>query len=381
MDGRDVLSRAIIRLFETERFYAEIVLDMKRVFVKDGAVAGVCIRDGIELHINSKLFCELSEPAQVAILKHECGHLLHDHIPRCMALSPETYAKKKDLTGNIIAGMQHQVINIAADMAINPSIPDVPEWGAFPKKFDLQDGESMEWYFSKLKQSDKAKGLTSFDDHALWGESEGSSEMLAEKVRSAVNKAAEKARAAGSLSSELELLISNLNPPSVNWKSQLRRFVARATDLKIESSKKKRNRRYGIMYPGEIKTETLYLGVAMDTSCSVSDEALKQFMSEIDNMSKYANIKVVEADAEVKNAYVYDPKKKYAIKGRGGTAYKPVFDYFNKEKVKIDGLIYFGDMDCFDQEALERPTYPVLWAIVGNQKPPATFGDSIEVKE
>lgn len=381
MDGRDVLSSAVIRLFESERFYAELVISMQRVFTKDVPIAGVCIRSNVELHINPMTFSKLSALEQVAVLKHECEHLLRDHISRSKALSPETYKDKKDMAENIVAKFQHQAINIAADMAINGHITNLPEGAVYPKTFDLEDGETMEWYLGQLKQNEKAKGFMNFDDHALWGESEGSAEMLAEKVRSAVNKAAEKAKAAGNLSSELELLISQLNPPSVDWRAQLRRFVARATDLKIESSKKKRNRRYGIMYPGEIKTETLYLGVAMDTSGSVSDEALKQFMSEINYISKYANIKVVEADAEIKNSYVYDPKKTYAIKGRGGTAYRPVFDFFNAEKIKIDGLIYFGDMDCFDQEKLEKPNYSVLWAIVGNQKPPASFGHSIQVKE
>lgn len=381
MDARDVLSKAIVRLLDSERFYAELVMGMQRVFNKEVPVAGVCIKSNIELHINPETFPRLEPLAQIAVLKHECEHLLRDHISRSRALSPETYKDKKSLAEGIVAGMQHQAINIAADLAINGHILNLPDGAAYPNLFDLQDGETMEWYLSQLKQNDKAKSFMNFDDHALWGESEGSAEMLAEKVKSAVNKAAEKAKAAGNLSSELELLIAQLNPPSVSWRAQLRRFVARTIDLRIESSKKKRNRRYGIMYPGEVKTETLYIGVAMDTSGSVSDEALQQFMSEINAISKYATIKVVEADAEIKNSYIFDPKKKYAVKGRGGTAYRPVFDYFNAEKQKIDGLIYFGDMDCFDTERLEKPAYPVLWAIVGNQKPPATFGESIKVKE
>lgn len=383
MDARDVVSKAIIKLFESERFYAEIVIAMQRVFNLEVPMAGVCIKSNIELHINPLTFSKLPADQQVAVLKHECEHLLRDHISRSKAISPETYKDKKSLAEGIISSMQHQAINVAADMAINGHIPNLPNGAVYPKTFDLKDGETMEWYLSQLKQSqnEKAKGLTQFDDHALWGESEGSAEMLAEKVRMAVNKAAEKARAAGAMSSEYELLISKLNPPQVNWRSQLRRFVARAIDIKIESSKKKRNRRYGIMFPGEVKTETLYIGVAIDTSGSMSDAALTMALSEINHIAKYADVKVVEADAEIKNSYMYDPRKKYAVKGRGGTAYKPVFDFFNKEKRRVDGLIYIGDMDCYDPESLEKPTYPVLWAIVGEQKPPAAFGDILRVKE
>ena len=68
------------------------------------------------------------------------------------------------------------------------------------------------------------------------------------------------------------------------------------------------------------------------------------------------------------------------IKGRGGTAYQPAFDYFNASKDCVDGVIYFGDMDSADTPT--KPSYPVLWAIVGNQNPPCEWGrkTTIEIK-
>jgi predicted metal-dependent peptidase len=87
---------------------------------------------------------------------------------------------------------------------------------------------------------------------------------------------------------------------------------------------------------------------------------------------------MVEADSEIKNAYTYKRKKQHTLSGRGGTSYQPAFDYFNKIK-DIDGVIYFGDMDSSDEPI--KPKYSVLWAIVGNQKPPANFGSKIYIKE
>jgi predicted metal-dependent peptidase len=102
-------------------------------------------------------------------------------------------------------------------------------------------------------------------------------------------------------------------------------------------------------------------------------------MAEIGNIAKYATITVVEADSEVKNSYVYDPKKTYTVKGRGGTAYQPAFDWFNKQK-EIDGVIYLGDMDCFDLEEIKKPKYPVLWAIIGDQNPPVAWGSKTKIE-
>ena len=375
----DAVSQAIVALFEKERFYAEIVAQMRRIASTKVPTAGVCIKDGIELHINVEWFSKRTLEERVAVLKHECEHLLRDHILRGKELAPNVYGKAKDEVDGLYNQMKHRLLNIAADMAINGGLSGLPEGAVYAKDFDLPSNESFEWYMEALKDNEKAKEFMEFDDHSLWDDSEGGEEIVKEKIRKAINDAAAKARAVGKMTGEEELLVSKLNPPKISWKSQLRRFVARSMEVKVTTSKKKRNRRYGILQPGHVKEEVLHIGVAMDTSGSVSDEAIQQFMAEIHNIAKFAIVTVVEADSSIKNAYPYDPKKKYSVKGRGGTAYKPVFDYYN-ELGGIDGLIYFGDMDCFDTEELVEPKYPVLWAIVGRQDPPASFGSQIRIE-
>ena len=379
--NKDVVSQAIVNLFESERFYAELICQMRR-FVSDKIpTAGVCVKDQIELHINPEFFESLTLQERVSVLRHECEHILRDHIGRAKELAPDIYDnKKKDLEDNIINNMKHKTLNISMDCAINGNMTNLPEGGVFPKQFDLENGQTMEWYLAQLKDNEKAKQLMKFDDHELWGESDGDKEILREKVRQAVNKAAKSTRAAGKMTANNELLVSELNKAGVNWRQQLKRFAARTIETALDTSKKKRNRRYGILFPGTIKTESLHIGVAIDTSGSVSDESLKQFMSEIGNIAKYAKVTVIEADTEIKNSYIYDPKKKYRVSGRGGTAYKPAFDFFNDKNNEVDAMIYFGDMDCYDTEALIKPKYPVLWAIVGGQNPPANFGAQIRIE-
>lgn len=375
----DIITQTIIKMYDSERFYAEIVGQMTRIIGDKVPTAGVCIRDHIELHINPKFFETLSLDERVAVLKHECEHILRDHISRSKEAAPEVYAKGGDIADNIVNQMKHQVINVAADCAINYGLPNLPKGGVYPKTFKLPDGETMEYYLEKLKEHDDLKDV---EGHELWGESDGNKDTLKEKVRQAVNKAAEKARGAGQMSGEHELLVSELNKATaIDWRAQLKRFVARSIETKIDTSKKKRNRRYGIIYPGAIKEEQLHIGVAIDTSGSVSDEALKQFMVEVGHIAKYAKVTVVQADSEVKTSYEYNPKKEYKMQGRGGTAYQPALDFFSKIKGGVDGVIYLGDMDSADSP--KKPKYPVLWATVGRQKPPGDFGSQIfvEVKQ
>lgn len=376
----DIVSQAIIALFEREMFYAEVLMQARRVLnPKLGAVAGVCIKDTVELHINPILFAKEAIEQRVAILRHECEHILRDHIPRMKELHPEVFADTKEVIGNLINGEKFKCLNISADCAINGHIAGIPEWGVFPKTFDLPNGETFEWYLEKLKNNEKMKEMQpqEFDGHELWKESsKEDKEVLKEKVRQAVNKAAQRTRAAGRMTSDNEMLVDGLNQVSVNWKQQLRRFVARSLDIQTEETRKKRNRRYGIHVPGQRKIERLHIGVATDCSGSVSDEAYQQFMSEIVEIGKYAKVTIVDADCEVKNSYEYKKGMKLKRHGCGGTAYQPAFDYFNKIK-DIDAVIYFGDMDSSDKP--NRPRYPVLWAVVGGQNPPADFGQRIEV--
>jgi predicted metal-dependent peptidase len=351
---------------------------MRRIVSDRVPVAGVRIKNHIELFINLKEFSKFPLEERVSVLKHECEHLLRNHIPRAKELAPEVYGDSEGVD-SLINSLKHKALNISADCAINGMLENLPKNSIFPSLFDLKNGETMEWYLNQLKDNEKAKYLMEIDGHSLWAESDGDKDILREKIKQAVNKAANKTRAAGKMTSDHELLVSNLNAKSeINWREQIKRFVAKSIESQIESSKKKRNRRYGIMYPGTIKIEDLHIGVAIDTSGSVSDEALKQFMVEIGQIAKYAKVTVAEADTEIKNYYIYKPKKEYKISGRGGTAYQPAFDFFNEEE--IDAMIYFGDMDCYDKEEIKKPKYSVLWAIVGQQKPPAQFGSKLYVK-
>lgn len=374
----DIVSQAVIRLYNSERFYAELLLQMDRIISNKIPTAGVCIKNRIQLYINPDFFASISQEEQVAVLKHECQHILNNHIGRAKELHPEIYSKSKDDIEGMIQSAKHQILNIAADCSINPGIPGIPEAGMFPAKFDLKDGHTFEWYIANLKDNEQLKDMNEFDDHSLWGESEGEQDELKEKIRRAVKDAEGKTRSAGKMTADTELLVDRFNYKPRDWKGDLKRFAARATETALSSSKKKRNRRYGIMYPGVVKEEVLHIGVAIDTSGSISDEALCQFMAEVANIAKYATVTVVEADSEVKNSYTFDPKKQYKVSGRGGTAYQPAFDFFTNN-TDVDGVIYLGDMDCFDEQII-KPKYPVLWAVIGNQKPPAEWGGITKVE-
>lgn len=236
----------------------------------------------------------------------------------------------------------------------------------------MQHQQNMEYYYEFLKEQneqDKKNGkgpkveYMTIDDHSMWHESDASEDAITDKVKEVVNKAVEQTadKDMGKLPGEVKAAIEALNHVPKDWRQEIQRFAARCSEILISSTRKKRNRRYGTLYPGLKTDPRLHLGLLMDTSGSVNDEEVAQFHAEICRLSNLdVVITVVECDSKVQQVFKFDPKKKFVVKGRGGTAFKPAFDEIAKHDV--DGIIYFTDGECWGEE-IPTPKVPVLWAL------------------
>ena len=93
-------------------------------------------------------------------------------------------------------------------------------------------------------------------------------EQITEKVKEIVNKAHENAeeRRAGSTPSEVMQAIDALNHVPKDWRQDIQRFVARSSEMLVEPCRKKRNRRYGTLYPGHKKEPLMHLVTPIDAS-------------------------------------------------------------------------------------------------------------------
>ncbi len=180
-------------------------------------------------------------------------------------------------------------------------------------------------------------GMT-LDDHSAWHESGATEDQITEKVKEVVNKAVEQtsAKDMGNVPGNIMQAIQALNHVPKDWRQDVQRFVARTAEIVIETTRKKRNRRYGIIFPGYKIHPKLHIGIGLDTSGSVGDEELAQFHSEICRLHNMGiDLTIIECDTQVNQVYKFDPKKEFKVIGRGGTAFKPVFD--KAAELEIDG--------------------------------------------
>lgn len=382
------LELATIVLLEKERFYGELIQRMRKIKTTKIPTAGVSVTDKINLYYNEDFVNTLSLVEIAELLKHECAHIFQDHIGRGKQFGSELNSNKaKRLNIAADAAINHDLTELTKNLGV--TIPRLNEQlrQIDPKWVDLDERQTTEHYYGKLTQFgqdnkdaiDKViKEMGQTDDHSIWDESEESDELRSEIIKQEVNKAVEASGGIGNLSSNIALHIQNLNKSKVNWKQQLRQFFVNSTYFERESTRKKRNRRYGTLFSGKKKKPALKIAILVDESGSVSNQELEQFYGEIKAIHTMVQpeIWVIQMDTEAKNVYKYDPKVKVERRCQGGTYYMPGIN--KAVELEVDAMIILGDGDCADQ--LTKPKIPVLWALVRNAKNPSDFGKVIHIE-
>jgi predicted metal-dependent peptidase len=393
------LQQAITSLIFSEPFYGHLISKMRITKTDKIPTAGVFITDKINLTYNEEWIENLDLIDVVKVLKHECGHILQEHIIRAKQIG-------------VVNQELHKRFNIATDATINlhDLVPTVEKIGGvtvkslnemLQKMIDeanakdgakrsftaMQEGQMAEYYYNKINQfaeenSDilpEGGGMgETMDDHSTWEQSEGNEEMQKEVARQAVNESVKSAGGIGNVPGEVAAIINEMNKNQVNWKQQLRQFYVNTLKSSRIPTRKRRNRRYGILQPGVKKKPELHLGLCVDTSGSVSDEELSMFWTELQAIGACGvKITIIEADCVVQNVYDFEVGKLPNFKGRGGTAYSPAIE--KAVELKVDGIIYCGDFDTADTP--ENPKKPFLWVGVRKSPPPADFGKVIYLEE
>ena len=364
----DQLAKASKTLILQEPFYGLFLVGLNKAIRKDIPTAGVSKHGiGVQLSVNPDFLDSLSEDHRVGLVKHEILHISFGHL-----IMRDMYS-------------DHKLFNIAADLEINQYIETkyLPTGGitmdTFPE-LTLPPRAGTKVYYDLLSQAkddgtcqsldsmlNDETGDSPYDDHGTWEEfddlSEADKKLVQKQVEHQLKEVAEQTeKRQGNLPGELAELIGRLRhiePPKFDWKSYLRRFVGNSSISYTKKLRRKYNKRY-VANPGlKIKFKNHIL-VGVDTSGSVSSAELIEFMSEICHMHKTGHqITVAQCDTQLNSVEEFNPKKDWAIKGRGGTSFQPVIDHYN-EHGKYTALIYLTDGEAYNPDNCPPNT---LWVI------------------
>ena len=193
----------------------------------------------------------------------------------------------------------------------------------------------------------------------------------------AMHQATSLAKAEGRMPGAVEETVRGAHASAVDWRALLRRFMTDAA--KRDYSWSVPNRRFidsGLYLPS-IRSEGMEaIAVIIDTSGSLPAATLAAFWAELREVAaeiRPESVIVLQVDAGVQDAAEYAPDDlpdEIAVKGRGGTDFRPGFAWLDEQGIRPAVCLYFTDMECSRYPETE-PSFPTVW--VNYSTPPADW--------
>ena len=183
----------------------------------------------------------------------------------------------------------------------------------------------------------------------------------------AMHQALSLAKAEGKAPGRVEETIRGAHVSTLDWRSLLRRYMTDAA--RSDYSWSLPNRRFidsGLYLPS-IRSEGIdAIAVIIDTSGSIRADILAAFWTEVCEVAaeiQPERVIVLQVDAAVQDAAEYaagDLPDEIAIRGRGGTDFRPGFAWLDENHIRPGVCVYLTDMECSSYPE-DEPDFPVAW--------------------
>ena len=232
--------------------------------------------------------------------------------------------------------------------------PASPASGQAPPSFDPNGtGEVMD---AAARRDDDESGAASPDTAA-------EEQAWDEAMHQAMSLAKAQGKAPGAVGEEL----GRAHRSALDWRALLRRHMTDAA--RRDYSWSLPNRRFidGGLYLPSIRSEGIEaIAVIVDTSGSLPTDTLALFWTEVREIAaelQPETVALLQVDAAVQDAVLYtsgDLPERIAIKGRGGTDFRPGFAWLSEQGLRPGCCLYLTDMEC-DRYPEAEPDYPVIW--------------------
>jgi predicted metal-dependent peptidase len=373
MDKALSLSKTAKALMLLEPYYGFFLIMLNKTWRQDLPTAGVS-KNGInyQLAINEEFWTSLSEEHQLGLLKHELLHIAFGHLTSFGSFSDKKLA------------------NVAMDMEINQYIDTdwLPKGGIMIEDYEdlnLDRKAGCRYYYKKLQelQQEKDKNGTCSNepmdkllddiangdvpDHSTWEEfddlSEAEKKLIDKQIQKVLSDAKEQTiKKRGNIPGEIEgvITIEEIVAPKFDWRGYMRRFTGISTKVFTKKIRRKENRKFPES-PGLKLKMKQHMLLSIDTSASVNDNELIEFMNEIHHIYKAGvDVTIIQCDTSIKSIEPYKGKPEITILGRGGTEFDPVLEYYNENQKRYTSLVYFTDGECY---ASVKPKEHVLWVL------------------
>jgi predicted metal-dependent peptidase len=418
MDKQQSLSKTAKDLMLKEPYYGFFLIMLNKLWDdKRVPTAGVS-KNGInyQLCINETFWMSLSEEHRLGLLKHELLHIAFGHLTTYFKYSDKRLANIamdmeinqyidrtwlpgaelsadgfKALKEAVTAELEQAKENNATLEELKAIADKLPPRGVMLEDYadlnlDIKAGAN--YYYDKLREAKDKKdqtgtsGDSNFDalcdqmdqgdndgmpDHSTWEDFENLTEAEQKLIEKQLQKVLSDAKdqtikKRGTIPGEIDgvIKLDEITAAKFDWRGYIRRFTGVSSKVYTKKIRRKENRRFSDNPGLKIKMKQHML-LAIDTSGSVSNDELTEFMSEIHHIYKAGvDITIIQCDTSIRSIESYKGKNELEVHGRGGTEFDPVLEYYNEHQREFTSLVYFTDGEC---DASVRPKGNVLWVI------------------
>ncbi len=335
--------------------------------------------DGINEFYCTEFIEKLDDKTIAFAIAHENFHKLLKHM-----ISWQRLFKENAMLANMAADFVANLMIMQLDP--NSNVVKKPDWVLYDEQFK---GWSVDQVYKYLKNNPdyaqqqcggkggdgEGKPGESFDGH-FWEDAGELSDEQRETIEEEIDKAIRQGDIiAGKRAGARARDLGALEDPKIDWKSQLREFVSDIAAGDECSTWRRPNRRHlaqGVYMPSRFSEAVGKVFVGVDTSGSIGNDILRDFLSEIVGICHQVSPSSVELaywDTQMYEPEVYTRDDYDSLAdstkpvGGGGTDPSGVAKYINglptSEKPECvimltDGYI-FGDFPDFQ--------LPTMWAI------------------
>ncbi|RLC34822.1 MAG: hypothetical protein DRZ76_01815 [Candidatus Nealsonbacteria bacterium] len=354
---RDLLISTRVKMQKSLPFFSYLSMYLK--FEEDSKVPTLCVNSEGVLKYNPKFIKTLSRSEVTGVLCHEVLHVAFEHLSRLGVRQPT-------------------LANIAMDLVVNELLNqnsiDLPKGGLIPNtnhsysfgKVVVKDIDKKIWeeIYDELKTQITKTQISTvdkerFDTHSFSkskdsrdqnSKSKNSNQRKEDIWKKRLTEAFTYANIQGKTPLGVDRLIENLHSPKLPWRHLLMKYITQyipSDYTYIRPSKK--SLAIGIYMPSVTK-EDLDIVIGVDTSGSITQELLRDFVSELLGILKdFPQVKMtlLMCDAGIHSVETINNKfdiNQLKIKGGGGTDFRPVFDWVNQHQPETRLIVYLTDL-------------------------------------
>lgn len=344
------LVKARMKLLFKHPFFGQLALRMPFVDVTDQGWCPTAATDFKNIYYNVNFINKLDQDELVFLVAHEVGHCVFEHLISRKERNPTLWNMAGDY-----------VINL---MLVNNKIGRLPTSvpGLYDTKYEKYITEQV--YEDLVKNKAVPKDTLDFHIDMIAGRDGDSSDdkskvptldaanakALSDEIRQAVLQAA---ASSSKLPVEISRLISDLTESKMDWKEHIRATIE--SNFKNDFTWMRPNRKgwhMNAVLPGMTTGDEISVAIGIDTSGSISQKTLRDFVSEVNGIMQQFDaytIKIWQFDTNVYGyeTFTHDDGKNildYKIKGGGGTDFDANWKFMKRNEIVPDQFIMFTDM-------------------------------------